>query len=50
VVLPAYNEEANIEPMVETVLEALRPVTGDLEVIVVNDGSRDQTGARVRSL
>ncbi len=50
VVLPAHNEESNIAPMVESVLSVLNPVTSDLEVIVVDDGSRDQTAARVQTL
>jgi glycosyltransferase involved in cell wall biosynthesis len=50
IALPAYNEEANIEPQVQAVIQTFKPVTPDFEVIVVNDGSRDQTGAKVRAL
>lgn len=50
VALPAYNEEANIEPQVQAVIQTFQPITSDFEVIVVNDGSRDQTGAKVRAL
>lgn len=48
--MPAYNEEANIAPQVLEVIETLRSITNDFEVIVVNDGSRDRTGALVREL
>jgi len=48
--MPAYNEEANIEPQVLDVIKALRPLADDFEVIVVNDGSRDRTGAIVSEL
>lgn len=48
--MPAYNEEANIEPQVLDVIEALRPLSDDFEVIVVNDGSRDRTAAIVTQL
>ena len=48
--LPAYNEEANVELQVEAVIQTFQPITPDFEVIVVNDGSRDQTGARVQAL
>jgi glycosyltransferase involved in cell wall biosynthesis len=48
--MPAYNEEANIEPQVLDVIAALRPLSDDFEVIVVNDGSRDRTGAIVSEL
>jgi glycosyltransferase involved in cell wall biosynthesis len=45
VVLPAFNEEANIERVVRDVSAFLDPRGIDYELIVVNDGSRDQTGA-----
>jgi glycosyltransferase involved in cell wall biosynthesis len=44
-VLPAYNEEANIEGSVRTVANVLRGLTDEFEVIVTNDGSRDGTAA-----
>ena len=46
-VLPAYNEEAIIAATVRAMVAALRQQTEDYEVIVVNDGSRDATAARV---
>jgi glycosyltransferase involved in cell wall biosynthesis len=45
VVLPAYNEEANIGTMIESSLEVLPTLADDYEVIVVDDGSRDGTSA-----
>ncbi|MCR4277976.1 MAG: bifunctional glycosyltransferase family 2/GtrA family protein, partial [Candidatus Berkelbacteria bacterium] len=42
-VFPAYNEEANIAKTVETALEAGGAVANEVEVIVVNDGSKDRT-------
>lgn len=50
VILPAYNEEENIERQVTACLEFLREYFTDYEVIVVNDGSRDQTGAIVQRM
>jgi glycosyltransferase involved in cell wall biosynthesis len=50
VVLPAYDEEPNIEPMVRACLEALPAMTTDFEVIVVDDGSSDGTCAAVERL
>ncbi|HUQ42272.1 MAG TPA: glycosyltransferase family 2 protein [Candidatus Limnocylindrales bacterium] len=40
---PAYNEEGNVEAVVADGLATLSKYTDDLEVIVVNDGSRDRT-------
>lgn len=44
VVLPAWNEEEVIAQTVHNVVETLRDVAPDYEVIVVNDGSIDRTG------
>lgn len=43
VVLPAYNEEANVERVVRDVVSFLEGQSLDYEVVVVNDGSRDRT-------
>lgn len=50
VTMPAHNEEANIGPMIESVLETFTPITSDLEVVVVADGSRDRTPEIVRAM
>lgn len=50
VVLPAYNEERNISKTLLTVLSVLSQWQRDFEVLVVNDGSLDQTGALVAEL
>ncbi|HET8522770.1 MAG TPA: glycosyltransferase family 2 protein [Thermomicrobiales bacterium] len=42
-VLPAHNEEANIEVVVRRALDVLPSYADDYEIIVVNDGSRDAT-------
>lgn len=41
---PCYNEEANVEAVTRKAVEVGRRVADDLEVIIVNDGSRDRTG------
>jgi glycosyltransferase involved in cell wall biosynthesis len=41
---PCYNEEANVERVTRQALEVGRAVAAELEVIIVNDGSRDRTG------
>ena len=40
-VFPCYNDEPTIEGLVDTVHRALSPLVDAIEVIVVNDGSRD---------
>jgi glycosyltransferase involved in cell wall biosynthesis len=44
VFLLAHNEEGNIERVVEGFKAELPKLTNDYEIIVVNDGSSDQTG------
>jgi len=48
--LPAYNEEANINKTIQDVDQILKRITTDYEILVVNDGSSDQTGKFVREL
>lgn len=49
VLIPAYNEEGSIASTVAA-LEAQRPHCGDMEIIVIDDGSRDRTGEIARTL
>jgi Glycosyl transferase family 2/Bacterial membrane protein YfhO len=41
---PACNDEATIEALVRTAVSVLERNTGDFEVIVIDDGSTDNTG------
>jgi glycosyltransferase involved in cell wall biosynthesis len=49
-VLPAFNEEANIERAVAEVTAAAGRLFEEHEVIVVDDGSTDGTAARVKAM
>ncbi len=40
---PAYNDQHTIERIVRTVAEEMKTLTDDFEVLVVNDGSKDET-------
>ena len=48
IVIPAYNESARIEATLERVLAYVAERGWDAEVIVVNDGSRDDTVQKVQ--
>lgn len=50
IVLPAYNEEANVEDAVEHVSEVAQTLDRAYEIILVNDGSTDRTGEVAREL
>ncbi len=43
IILPAYNEEENIESAILKTLEYAKKNTSKYEIIVVNDGSKDNT-------
>ncbi len=48
--MPAYNEAASLPRVVPEVLAALRALSPQVELIVVDDGSRDDTVAVVSAL
>ena len=41
---PCHNEQESVEQMTKKTLEVLAKISDDYEVIIVNDGSCDQTG------
>jgi glycosyltransferase involved in cell wall biosynthesis len=49
VLIPALNEEESLANTISSI-EKQRPLFKDLEVIVINDGSRDRTGEIARTL
>jgi len=50
VVLPAFNEQGNIERAVRSSAEAVAPLVDDYELVVIDDGSRDETPTILKRL
>lgn len=44
VFFPCYNEEKNIKNTVEKAVSILKKIAGKWEIIIINDGSKDDTG------
>lgn len=44
---PAYNEAENIEPLLDEAIEALSTMADRFDIVVVDDGSQDETAAVV---
>lgn len=49
VVVPCHNEEGNIGPLVNRLTSVLTGIGDSFEIILVDDGSTDQTLARMRA-
>ena len=41
---PMYNDEHTIESLIQETISALRPITNDYEIIIIDDSSEDATG------
>ena len=50
IVVPIFNEEENIEPLIREIRGALTPAAQSYEIIAVDDGSTDGTFAVLRQL
>jgi dolichol-phosphate mannosyltransferase len=50
VVIPEFNEEQNVVPMFERLVASLEECVAGLEIIFVDDGSRDATWDRITDL
>ncbi len=48
VVVPLYNEEESVGPLIDTINEALKDYPAPWELVLVDDGSSDGTVAKVR--
>lgn len=50
IAMPAFNEAENIAQMVQDIVHIVAQITPDYEIIVVDDGSQDNTAAVVKSV
>jgi len=50
IVVPMYNEAANIRPIYEAINQAVAKLSYKFELLFVNDGSRDDTTERLQEL
>ncbi len=50
IVVPVFEERENLEPLVDEVLEVLAPSGLSVEIVLVNDGSRDGSADRISEL
>lgn len=48
VIIPCYNEEGNISPLYEKLVETLKEIK--YELIFVNDGSKDKTEEKIKEI
>lgn len=50
IVVPIYNEEESLPFLVNQLLEVLQPMEGTFELVLVNDGSSDNSAEVIRKL
>jgi glycosyltransferase involved in cell wall biosynthesis len=43
VIIPVYDEEENVEPLIHEIVRVLQPLAKSYEIVVVDDGSKDGT-------
>jgi glycosyltransferase involved in cell wall biosynthesis len=50
IIVPLYNEEQNVEPLYEAIVNVIDPLEISYEMLFVDDGSRDGTVVKARRL
>ncbi|WP_010289052.1 glycosyltransferase family 2 protein [Kurthia massiliensis] len=49
-ILPAYNEEANVQKIYDAIHQEVQQLAYDYEIVYIDDGSKDRTLAEIKSL
>lgn len=49
IVIPVFNEAANIGPLCARLIPVVESVASSFEIVFVDDGSRDETLARIKA-
>ena len=50
IVIPVFNEQDNVEPLYRQIVDAMAKTERTYEIVIVDDGSTDETVARLRGL
>jgi glycosyltransferase involved in cell wall biosynthesis len=50
VIIPIHNEEENISPLFDNLIETLERIGEEFEIIMINDGSDDHSRQIIDSL
>ncbi len=50
IIVPVYNERENLEPFLKSLVSAMEPTGEEYEVVLVDDGSTDGSGAYLETL
>lgn len=50
VVVPIYNEEDNVAPLIEAIEKSLQPIELQYEILLVDDGSTDKSVEKINQL
>ncbi|MBC8462503.1 MAG: glycosyltransferase family 2 protein, partial [Deltaproteobacteria bacterium] len=50
IVVPIYNEEPNLQVLIESILDAMRPMGRPFELILIDDGSTDGSQEALRAM
>src|SRR3546814_7921159 len=50
VIVPLYNEQDNVQLLYETIISAAEPLGLPFEIVMVDDGSRDETFLRTEEI